>query len=263
MMTEMAQAPAQTQPAARGAAGRAPRAAAATVPPEFDALPIWKLDPPKLLAIVKDPNSTVFQKAIACKKLAFTGGPEAVAPIAALLSHPQLACYARFGLEPNPASSVDDALRAALPKLKGKLQVGVITSIGVRKDAKALGALTKLIDDGDAQVAGAAAASVGMIGGPQAAGVLQAALGRTKIPVFPVVARATLLCAEGLIASNRPRALEMYAKLSETTMPGPVRRAAIRVLNAAGPAPAGAKEYPPPTGAAAENDKSGFLGRGR
>ncbi len=248
------------QAPARGGAPRVPRP---TVPPEFDALPIWKMDPPKLVAMVKDPNSTVFQKAIACKKLAFVGGKEAVQPMAALLSHPQLACYARFGLEPNPDPSVDEVLRAALPKLKGRLQVGVITSIGVRKDARALDALTKLINDSDPEVAGAAAASVGMIGGQQAARALQSALDRTKPPVFPVVARATLLCAEGLMASNRTRALELYTRLSDTSMPDPVRRAAIRVLNAAGPAPAGAKDYPPPTGEAAEKDRSGFLGRDR
>ena len=45
------------------------------------------------------------------------------------------------------------------------------------------------------------------------------------------------------MASNRPRALELYAHLSATNMPEPVRRAALRVLNAAGPAPPGAKEY--------------------
>jgi HEAT repeat protein len=221
------------------------------------------MDPAKLLALVKDPNSTVFQKAIACKKLASVGGKDAVPPMAALLNHPQLACYARFGLEPNPDPSVDDALRAALPKLKGRLQVGVIHSIGVRKDAKALDALTKLIDAPDAEVAGAASAAVGMIGGLQASKVLQAALGRTKPPVFPVLARACLLCAEGLLANSRPRALELYTQLSATTMPGPVRLAALRVLNAAGPAPAGAKDWPPPTGDAAEKDRSGFLGRGR
>jgi hypothetical protein len=221
------------------------------------------MKPAELLGLVKDPKSTVFQKAIACKKLAFVGGREAVHPMAALLSHPQLSCYARFGLEPNPDPSVDEVLRAALPKLTGRLKVGVINSIGVRKDAKALDALTKLIDDSDAEVAGAASASVGMIGGLQAARALQAALGRTKPPVFPVVARAALLCAEGLMASNRPRALEMYTQLSATNMPGPVRLAALRVLNAAGPPPPGAKDYPPPTGEAAERDRSGFLGRGR
>jgi hypothetical protein len=239
------------------------RSPAPTVPPEFDGLPIWKMEPAKLLALVKDPKSTVFQKAIACKKLAFVGGKEAVQPMAALLDHPQLSCYARFGLEPNPDPSVDVALRAALPKLKGRLQVGVITTIGVRKDVRALDALVRLIDNSDAEVAGAAAASVGMIGGLPAAKSLQAALGATKPPVFPVVARACLLCAEGLMATNRARGLELYTLLSGTTMPEPVRLASLRVLNAAGPAPAGAKEYPPPTGAAAEADKSGFLGRGR
>src|SRR5512138_1519535 len=127
------QAPAQTQPA-QPAARPAP-----TIPPEFDALPIWKMPAPKLVALLRDPNSTLFQKAIACKRLSIIGGPEAVRPMAALLSHPQLACYARFGMEPNPDPSVDDAFRAALPKLKGRLQVGVIHSIGFRKDAKALG----------------------------------------------------------------------------------------------------------------------------
>jgi len=258
----MAQAPTQTE--SRQAASKqrpAARPASASVPPELDGLPIWKMEPAKLLALVKDPNSTVFQKAIACKKLAFVGGKEAVQPMAALLSHPQLACYARFGLEPNPDPSVDEALRAALQKLKGRLQVGVITSIGVRKDAKALDVLTKLISDSDAEVAGAAAASVGMIGGLQAAKVLQAALDRTKPPVSPVVARACLLCAEGLMAGHRQQALDVYTRLSANNMPEPVRRAALRVLNAAGPAPPGAKAYPPPTGEAAEKDKSGFLGR--
>lgn len=231
------------------------------VPPEFDALPIWTLDAPKLVTMLKDPRSTVFQKAIACKKLSIVGGKEAVAPMAALLSDPHLACYARFGMEPNPDPSVDDAFRAALPKLKGRLQIGVINSIGVRKDAKAIDALSKLIDHTEPEVAQAAAASVGMIGGPQAARVLQSALGRTKIPVFPVVARATLLCAEGLMAANRARGLELYRELSATTMPKPVRMAAMRVLNQAGPAPEYTNRWPAPTGDAAAKDKSGFLGR--
>jgi hypothetical protein len=255
----MPQTSTQTQPAQ----AVPPRPAVPTVPPEFDALPIWKMEPPKLVALVKDPSSTLFQKAIACKKLAFVGGKEAVQPMAALLSHPQLSCYARFGLEPNPDPSVDEALRDALPKLTGRLQIGVITTIGVRKDAKALDTLTKLIDHSDPDVAGSAAASVGMIGGLQAARSLQAALGRTKPPVFPVVARATLLCAESLMAGNRPRALELYSQLTAPTMPQPVRLAALRVLNAAGPAPEGAKKWPAPTGEAAARDKSGFLGRDR
>ncbi len=157
----------QTTPAA--GPRRGPRVPPPTVPPEFDALPIWKMDPPKLVAMVKDPSSTVFQKAIACKKLAFVGGKDAIPPMAALLNHPQLACYARFGMEPNPDPSADEAFRAALPKLSGRLKIGVINSIGVRKDTKALDALTRLIDDSDPEIACAAAASAGMIGGIEAA----------------------------------------------------------------------------------------------
>jgi HEAT repeat protein len=257
----MPQTPVPTPPQVAPAAPRTPPKPAPTVPPEFDALPIWTKKPAELVAIVKDPSSTVFQKAIACKKLAFVGGKDSIAPMAALLDHPELSCYARFGLEPNPDPAVDEALRAALPKLSGRRKIGVITTLGVRKDAKALDALTKLIDDTDAEVAGAAAASVGMIGGMQSSRALQAALGRTKGPVFAVAARACLLCAEGLLVSNRTRGMELYAMLSAETMPKPVRLAALRVLNTAGPAPEYTKLWTAPTGEAAKRDKSGFLGR--
>ncbi len=51
--------------------------------------------------------------------------------------------------------------------------------------------------------------------------------------------------------------------MSAENMPKPVRLAALRVLNAAGPAPVIGKKWPAPTGEAAARDKSGFLGRDR
>ncbi len=203
------------------------------VPPEFEAEPIWKLDQPKLIAILKDPGSTFFQKAIACKKLAQVGGRESIAPLAALLNDPRLGHYARFGLEPNPDPAVDDALRGALSRLKGKLLMGVIHSIGVRKDARAVDALGKLMYDGDTEIAQAASASLGTIGGPQAAKLLREGLSKARAAVVPVVARATLVAAEGLLPSNRAQALELYNALTTATMPKVVRRAAFRELNAA------------------------------
>jgi hypothetical protein len=260
-------APGQGAPGGRGPDGRGAtparggRGTRPTVPPEFDGLKIWTLAPPQLLAMVKDPNSTEFQKAIACKKLAFVGTKEAVQPMAALLSDPHLCAYARMGLEGNPDPSADDALRAALPKVSGLQKVGVITSIGYRKDLKALDALMALIGDKDVQIAGAAAVAVAVIGGLQAAKALQTALGNTKAAAFPMVARAALVCAENLVSVNKARAMELYTALSAETMPQPVQLAALRVLNAAGPAPPGTKKWPAPTGAAADADRSGFLGR--
>jgi hypothetical protein len=95
----------------------------------------------------------------------------------------------------------------------------------------------------------------------QASRVLLAALGCTRPPVFPVVAWACLLCAEVVMATNRVRGFELYTALSAETMPKPVRLSALRVLNAAGPAPEYTKKWPAPTGEAAKQDKSGFLGR--
>jgi HEAT repeat protein len=122
-------------------------------------------------------------------------------------------------------------------------------------------ALAKLIDNSDVEIGRAAAASLGMIGGEQATRVLQAALKQTQSPVFPVAARAMLLCAEGAIAADRARGLQLYQELSADTMPKPVRLTAMRVLNAAGPAPEYTNRWPAPTGEAARQDKSGFLGR--
>ena len=209
------------------------------IPREFDAGPIWQLDQARLIAILKDTGSTTFQKAIACKRLAQIGNKESVAPLAALLSDSRLGHYARFGLEPNPDPSVDEALRNALPKLKGRLLMGVIHSIGVRKDAKAVDALGKLMYDQDVEIAQAASASLGTIGGPQAARLLRDGLSRTKIPVLPVVARATLVCTEGLMAANRAQGLELYTILSGPSMPKAVRLAAYRALNAAASTSAG------------------------
>ena len=75
-------------------------------------------------------------------------------------------------LEPIPDPSVDDALRDALGKLKGRPLVGVIGSIGVRRDSKALDALGKLLKDSDGAVAHAAARAIGSLGTPAAAKAL-------------------------------------------------------------------------------------------
>ena len=76
--------------------------------------------------------------------------------LAALLGDEHLSTYARFGLEPINDPSVDDALRAALERVKGRQLIGVINSIGKRRDTKALGALSRLRQDENPEIARAA-----------------------------------------------------------------------------------------------------------
>jgi hypothetical protein len=213
--------------------------------------------------MLKNPSSTEFQKAISMKKLAFVGDEESVEPMSQYLDDPHLSSYARMGLEGNPSPRVNEVLREALPNVSGRHKIGVITSLGYRKDTAALPALTALLGDSDAGIGGAAAAAIAEIGGLDAARALQDALGNPRAPAFPVVARATLVCADRLLPTNRDRALELYNALTTNAMPRPVQLNALRKLNLEATAPEGSKRWVPPTGAAAEADQSGFLGRGR
>ena len=63
------------------------------------------------------------------------GTAESVPALAALLPDKDLSHMARYALERIPAPEAGAALRDALPKLSGALKVGVIGSLGVRRDA--------------------------------------------------------------------------------------------------------------------------------
>lgn len=197
-------------------------------PPEFQAAKVFELDQAALIGILKDPGATTFQKAKACQRLASAGTKDAVPALAALLTDPQLSHYGRYGLETIPDPAADDALRNALAKVKGKLLVGVINSIGQRRDAKAVASLDKLLDDRDGEVAHAAAAALGRIGDLQAAKVLRKQLARTKGDLRTAVARGSLVCAEELLArGERNEALAVYNTLVGPDIPKPVRLAAM------------------------------------
>jgi len=117
----------------------------------------------KAAAILRDPNASEVARAKACQRLAVVGDRAAVPAIAPLLTDPHLSHYARTALEPLPDTSADDALRTALPKLKGALLVGVINSIGQRRDSKAITTLERLRHDADIEVAKAADAALARV----------------------------------------------------------------------------------------------------
>src|SRR5690349_18424121 len=201
----------QTAPAAPQSAPKPPKP---VPPPEFQSEKIDTLDQPELIKILSDSASTTFQKAKACQRLSRIGTAEAIPPMSKLLSDPQLSSYARNGIQAIPDASADAAFRDALPKLKGAQLIGVINSIGYRKDAAAVPALARLMNGGDSDVAQAAAAALGHVGNMQSATALRDALKKTKAPVRDAVADACLLCAEGLLAGGeRDQALAMYNTL--------------------------------------------------
>lgn len=156
----------------------------------------------KLIAILQS-DAPPADKAIPCKQLAIYGNKEAVPALAPLLENKDLASWARIALEAIPGPEADEALRAALPKLQGKLLVGAINSIGVRRDSKAVDALAGKLSDSNIDVVGAAAAALGNIGGTQAATVLGQNLANARAEALPAIAEGNILCAERFLQDGK------------------------------------------------------------
>ncbi|MFM8436566.1 MAG: HEAT repeat domain-containing protein [Planctomycetia bacterium] len=159
-------------------------AAAETLPAEAE-----------LIAVLRS-DAAEADKALACKKLAVKGSAAAVGDLAALLANERLASWARIPLEAIPGPEAGAALRNAAGSLSGKLLVGVINSLGAKRDAAATNLLVARLADADAEVAAAAAAALGKIGTPAAAAALAKAL--VAGPRLDDVAQAAIVCAERL-----------------------------------------------------------------
>jgi len=160
------------------------------------------------------------KKAVACKQLAIHGSKNAVPELAKLLHDEQLASWARIALEAIPDAAADQALLKAAESLKGQLLVGTINSIGVRRSAGAVEALSGRLKDGDAEVASAAAVALGRIGDDDATTALRAALKNSPADVRSAVAEGCILCAERLAAEGKSdEAAEIYDEVRRAELP--------------------------------------------
>jgi HEAT repeat protein len=168
-------------------------------------------------------NAPPQEKALVCKKLAICGNQEAVPALAALLADEKLAAWARIALEAIPALAAGDALREAAGKLQGRLLVGVINSIGVRRDAQAVGLLVPKLNDADGEVVAAAAVALGRIGGAPAAKALENSLRAPfdgPATAREAIAQGCVLCAEKFLADgDRAEAVKLYDLVRNSGVP--------------------------------------------
>ena len=156
-------------------------------------------DPHKLIAVLQS-DAPPQDKAIVCKRLAVFGGKDAVPALAALLPDARLASWARIALEAIPGPAADEALRQAMGKQQGRLLIGVINSIAVRRDAKAVKGLVARLKDADAEVVSAAAAALGRIANAPAAAALQEAMADGAAATRAAAAQGCILCADRLLS---------------------------------------------------------------
>ncbi len=183
----------------------------------------------QLLATLQSTAASHHDKVVACHRLAVLGPREAVPALAALLSDERLAHMARHALEPMTDPAAGDALREALGRLQGPLQIGVINSLGFRRDPLATPVLGQLLASPSVDAAAAAAAALGRIGTADAARLLQDALARASGPLKFAFADSSLACAEALVlAGQRRAAAAIYDLLCGSDYPSHVRTAAMR-----------------------------------
>jgi len=183
----------------------------------------------RLAKLLEDPKVSREAKIFVCRKLHLIAGPEQVPVLARLLGDPELSHMARYVLQAMDDPAVDPALRQALGRLEGKLLIGLVNTIGERRDREATGALAKLLGDRDKAIATASATALGKIGGARAAAAIAAARAEAKGRLRADLTQAWLACADSLRREGSTQeAAGVFQTLLARSEPHHVRVAALR-----------------------------------
>jgi hypothetical protein len=180
----------------------------------------------KLIEVLKSEVPRAAKDAI-CRALRTIGTAASVPALAALLADEKLSHMARYALECIPAPEAGKALMEVLPKVGGKLKIGVVSSLGARGDTTAIASLQNPLADSDPAIARAAAYALGTIGAPEANQALTAAKARPETK--DAIADGLLECAEKLLAAGKKQeAKAAYDKILSDTPSKAVKIAATR-----------------------------------
>jgi len=172
----------------------------------------------RLIAALGDARMSKAARQFLCRQLERIGSEAHVPLLARLLDDAEAMEFARRALERIPGDAASAALRAALPKHKGMALIGLINSLGERRDPKAVAPLAKLLADKD--VAVAAARALGKIGTQEAADKLLAVAKNPAGALHGEAAVALLRCADRLAASGKGEvAAAIYGRMTAERSP--------------------------------------------
>lgn len=118
------------------------------------------------LAILES-DASIYEKSIACQKLAVLGDASSVQSLVGLVDHPKLSTYALTALAQIPGEQADSAMISAVNRLEGRPLMGLLHAIGqrrlVKSAAEAIGVRMKSGKLSDAEMQ-AAIQTLGNIG---------------------------------------------------------------------------------------------------
>jgi len=182
----------------------------------------------KLIGVIQSAAAGLAEKDAACARLKFIGTKRCVPALASLLANEQLSHSARYALEPMTFEEAGAVLRDALTNTTGLVRLGIIDSVGLRKDMRTVPVLAHLLRDEDVDTTRAAATSLGQIGGTDAVTALRSVSRDTTAQVHAAAADALLRCANRMLSSGqRSTALAIFEQLDTPSETEAVRISAF------------------------------------
>ncbi len=174
-------------------------------------------------------KATLPGKQFVCEQLSLIGSKASVPTLIQLLHDSSASDMARYALERIPDPAADQALRKALAKSSGAIRLGIINTIGQRRDAHAVAELGKLAKSSEAATAAAAINALGKIGDEKSAKILAEAKDKTTGAMQTLVCDAYLNCASLFLKQGKmDKAGAIYAQLNRPNFSEATRFAALR-----------------------------------
>lgn len=188
------------------------------------------------IAILTSATTSPQEKDNACQSLKRIGTAQSVPALAALLADEKLSPAARNALETMPGAEAGQALIAALDKTTGLTQVGIIQSLGYRREVAGATALAARLNNPDEAIATAAAATLGKIGGADALQALQNRLPNAKGLQTSAIWDSLLAIGwQRLNTGDAPGAKAVFQAFSKYETPAHIQEAAYGgLIRAAG-----------------------------
>jgi len=173
-------------------------------------------------------KATPIAKMAVCRHLRLIGGDASVPVLAKMLLTPETSDMALYALAKIPGAAADQALRDALAKTSGAVQISLINAIGVRGSHEAVPALIPFLAQTKSDAAKAAAYVLGRLGGPQAAAALTKAFPAAPADLKIILAAAMLACGEQFIKDkDLSAAAGLYDKVLAVNLSTSLNRAAM------------------------------------
>ncbi len=186
------------------------------------------------LAEFLDSDATLAAKMAVCRHLREIGTSVSVPILEKMLLNQETSDIARYALEKIPGTSADRALIQGIDRSEGQVRIGIISSLGQRKNPEAVPVLEKLLRDSDASAAFSAAVALGNIATPEASTALTKALGKTSGELQSQIASSLLKCAEQYNSRrDRKTAIKLCDKVLSQRLTTPILQAAVKCKIAA------------------------------